>query len=171
MNRKESCVEKLVEMLHQEDAIPGVPGVLPCFLKPARTLLHRPIFITVLVADARIKMVMLLGDDMAGLDARADRRTWAPWLSFPGDGTTCCSINTRRPKIIYDPPSLVHVYVHASRRKHAVQFVIVSIGQAIVRRGNRAGCGSLGGRLGAGFQLSSERHNRKSWIGRCFIRW
>lgn len=134
MDREESCVEKLVKMLHQEDAIPGVPSVLPCFLEPTRTLLHRSIVITVLPPGAGVEMVMLLRDDMAGLDARAYGRTWAPWLSFAGDGTRSCSVKTRGPKIICDPPSLFKVYIHASRRKHVVEFVIVSVVRTVLPR-------------------------------------
>lgn len=36
IDRKESRVEELMDVLHQENAVPGVPGVLPGLLKPTR---------------------------------------------------------------------------------------------------------------------------------------
>jgi hypothetical protein len=134
MDREESCVEKLVKVLHQEDSIPGVPGILPCFLKPTRTLLHRTIIITMLPTGAGVEMVMLLRDDMAGPDARPNRRPWAPWLSLAGDGTTSCSVKTRGPKLIDDPLGLFEVYIHTSRGKHVVEFVIVNVVRTVLPR-------------------------------------
>jgi hypothetical protein len=92
-----------------------------------RTILHGPIVITVLPIGAGVEMVMLLRDDMAGLYARAYRRTWALWLSFAGDGITSGSVKTRGLKIVCDSPSLFKVYIHASRREHLVKFVIINI--------------------------------------------
>ncbi|KAG7149756.1 hypothetical protein HYQ46_001321 [Verticillium longisporum] len=108
-------------MLHHQYAIPGTSSTLQGLLKSIRNIFSKGIAISIL---PWIKVVMLLRDNMAGLDTGAYRLAWTPGLSFAGDGTRSSSIETRGLEFTHDLFRRLKVYLHASRNKHIVKIII-----------------------------------------------
>lgn len=79
MDGEETCIKKLVEVAHQEDAVFRGPGSLPYFLKPAWAILRTTtVIIIILLVDIGVEVIVLLRNDIAGLEGRANRRTDTP---------------------------------------------------------------------------------------------
>lgn len=97
MYRKEACVEKVVEMAYQNDTILQSPGPTLRVLEPSWTELDAVIVASLFFGNL-VEMKMLLRNDMACLDGRADAWVDTPRRAFAGDVAAACCQQARGPK-------------------------------------------------------------------------
>lgn len=73
-----------MEVHQEEDAVASRPGAVPWFLQPTRTRIR---LIRVPHVAFRVQMVVLLLNDVARLQCRANSRRKIPRLALARDGT------------------------------------------------------------------------------------